>query len=52
MKKDKINFQISIERNKLYLHTYGNDSVSARIDVTQVWNFAKDIFRENPELLK
>lgn len=42
-KREKNDFNISLERGKLYLHSRGNNSIELKIDVTQVWNFAKEL---------
>lgn len=41
--EDKQTLEIEIVGNKMYMRTLEHDSVSARVDITQVWNFFKDV---------
>lgn len=51
MHQPKAQFELSLEDNRIYLRALGNNAISVKVDVTPVWNFAKEIFKENPELL-
>jgi hypothetical protein len=44
MKKEKSNFAIEMEFNRLYLRHETFNSISARIDVTDLYHFLKEFF--------
>lgn len=46
--KKQIEFNLTIEDDKLYFHTYSADkkSISAKIDITPVFHFFKEFFAE------
>jgi hypothetical protein len=40
---DHPTIEIEILGNKMYARTLGNDSITARVDITPVWSFFKQV---------
>lgn len=44
---DRPTLEVTVKGDKMYAKTLGNDSISATIDVTPLWNIFKEVM--NPE---